>query len=103
MKYSFRTHTGGVLPSNDSRLIAACETVAQWQESNAKAIYEENAYASHVTQEQKEKELSEYRAWAEKTRSRENLSNFSVWQRVNTELTGECIAFLPKTEGKNHD
>jgi hypothetical protein len=91
--HSFRTHTGEVVTGE--RLQAACKAVAQWQEENARAIRREDTYASHVTEEQKEQALSEYLAWAEKNRKQENLHNFSVWQRVNTELTGECVALLP--------
>jgi len=95
-KYSFRTHTGEVLTPDNPRLVAACESVAQWYEDNARAVRGEDAYASHVTEAQKDKNMQDQFAWAESVRQRENLNNFSVWQRVNTELTGECVAFLPK-------
>ena len=96
-KYSFRTHNGEVLTPDNPRLVAACESVAQWYENNAHAIRRKDRYAKHVTEERKEENLQRQLEYAESIRQRENLNNFSVWQRVNAELTGECIAFLPKT------
>lgn len=96
MKYSFRTHNGEILLPDDSRLVEACEKVAKWHEQNAIAVRKENHYGSHVTENQKDQFLAERLEWAEKIRQRLNLNNFSVWQRVNAELTGECIAFLSK-------
>lgn len=94
-KIVFKTSTGETLTADNPRLIAACETVAQFYEENARAILASKDFPAHVTQARKE-EMARYRhTWAKQTRQRENLANFSVWQRVNTELTGECVAFLP--------
>ena len=89
---SFRTHSGDIVTGE--KLQAACEAVAQWYEENARAVRKEDAYASHVTEARKEQALLDKYAWAEKVRQRKNLHNFSVWQRVNAELTGECVALL---------
>ncbi len=78
------------------RLQAACEAVAAQIEASAIKVREEDAFASHVTQAGKDDYIDRfYTQVAAKIRKQENLHNFSVWQRVNTELTGECIAFLP--------
>lgn len=95
MALAFQTHLGEVLPANDAKLVAACETVAQWYEDNARATRIEDAYASHVTEQKKDELMLKQFDWAEQVRQRKNLHNFSVWQRVNAELTGECVALLP--------
>lgn len=97
MKYSFRTSTGEILTPDDPRLIDACEKVATQIEQSAVKVREENAFAFHVTQAEKDDYINRfYIDWAAKIRKRENLNDFSVWQRINTELTEECVAFLPK-------
>jgi len=95
----FRTHTGEIVDGD--RLQTACESVAHWAEQNAYAIRNEDEYASHVTEAEKDEYLRQDLEWAEKIRKQENLHNFSVWQRVNAELTGKCVAFLPKKGGSN--
>ena len=92
----FQTHTGEIFAHDDPRLIAACEAVAQWYEQNARDVRKEDAYASHVKEGTKDNDMLKQYAWADKVRLQENLHNFSVWQRVNQELTGECIALLSK-------
>jgi hypothetical protein len=95
-KYSFQTSAGEVLLHNDPRLIEVCERVATWYEKQADLVRAQNSFAKHVTESQKGDYINKhYLQWAEKIRQRENLNNFSVWQRVNAELTGECVAFLP--------
>lgn len=88
----FRTSKGETITGE--QLQAACEKVAQWYEANALAVRNSNSYASHVTEARKDQKLAESYDWAEKVRQGENLHNFSVWQRVNIELTGDCVAFM---------
>ncbi len=93
--HSFRTHTGEIITG--PRLQAACEAVATQMEASAIKVREEDAFAEHVTQSGKDDYIDRfYTQVAAKIRKQENLHNFSVWQRVNMELTGECVAFLPK-------
>lgn len=87
----FRTHTGEVVTGE--RLASALNAVADWYAENARAIRREDAYASHVTEETKERSLTEGLAFAEQVR-RGEVGGFSVWQRINTHLTGECVALL---------
>lgn len=87
----FRTHTGEIV--SGGRLVAALNVVADWYAANARAIRLENAYAAHVTEERKEERLVEGLAFAEEVRRGEHCG-FSVWQRINTHLTGECVALL---------
>lgn len=90
-----RTHTDETLTRDNPRLIAACEKVALDMEELAIRVREENAFGSHVTEQQKDDYIKRfYTDIAIEVRNMENLHNFSVWQRVNTELTGECIGFL---------
>ena len=73
----------------------ARESVADFYKSNAIAIHEENLYASHVTQEQKDTLLEQGRAYAESVRRGNQDNCFAVWQRIHEAMTGECVAFLP--------
>ena len=89
---NFRTHTGEIV--SGEKLLIALNTVADDMAKLAKAIRIENAYASHVTENTKEKCLLDYIAYAEEIRKGENLNNFTIWQRINTVITGECVALL---------
>lgn len=90
---TFRTHTGAIVQG--AQLEAALHAVADDYVRSAHAIRREDLYASHITEAQKKEYLARGIEYAESVR-RGNVSNFSVWQRINTHLTGECIAFLPK-------
>lgn len=57
-------------------------------------IKEQNLYADHVTEETKEKELQKHIDTANEIRNGV-INSFTIWQRVNTELTGNCVALLP--------
>jgi hypothetical protein len=89
----FRTHTGEIVTGE--RLTAARNRVADWWAENARAIYAENAYAAHVTEATKKDNLQNRLDLAERVRAGVGPMGFSTWQRINTELTGECVAFLP--------
>ena len=41
-----------------------------------------------------------YAAKVQAVRERSNLANFTIWQKLNTILTGECVAFLPAGEAQ---
>lgn len=74
--------------------VKACETVAnQWRES-AKAVKANDPYASHVTEEYKEAKFKRDMNYADQIEFGEVSFNFTIWQRINTELTGECPGFL---------
>lgn len=88
----FRTHTGEQVQGD--RLQAALNTVADWYTDNAYGIREEDLYASHVTEVQKDDYLARGLEHAEDVRAGE-VTSFAVWQRVNEVLTGECVGFLP--------
>lgn len=90
---NFRTHTGEIVEG--ARLREALEAVADWYAENARAIRREDTYAAHVTEARKDESLERGLAFAEEVR-RGKAMGFSVWQRVNLHLTGECIAFLSK-------
>jgi hypothetical protein len=88
----FRTHTGEYVTGE--RLQAALTQVANDWRDNARAIRAEDAYAPHVTDETKEGNLREGLALADRIEAGE-VKSFTVWQRVNDALTGECVALLP--------
>lgn len=74
--------------------LQACKAVGRDWEDLAHRIYEEDEYASHVTQMQKEHNLNKM-IYAAKEISKGQISSFTIWQRVNEKLTGDCVALLP--------
>lgn len=90
---TFRTHKDETVSAQ--ALVKAQHAVADWYRNNAYGIRAEDLYASHVTEATKEKRLQEQLAQAERIRAGTEPMGFWLWQRINTELTGECIAFLP--------
>lgn len=88
---SFRTHTGEIVTGD--RLVAALSKVADDWEEMARAIRKEDRYASHVTEDVKDARLAKDLETANRVRAG-NVSSFTIWQRVNTVLTGECVALL---------
>jgi len=89
----FITHTGETV--SGERLREALNIVANKYADNAKGIRQEDFYASHVTEEQKDKNLENDLNIAESIRAGKE-TGFWVLQRLNTVLTGECIAMLPR-------
>lgn len=75
--------------------LKACAKVAQDLRNIANELRHSNEYASHVTEAQKESDLIKSLSLADRIEAGE-IKSFTVWQRVNLELTGECVAFLPK-------
>ena len=88
----FRTHTGEIVKGD--RLVAALEKVANDWVKLAHDIREEDAYADHVSEETKDQILADDLRFAESVRAGKPFG-FTIWQRVNQELTGECVALLP--------
>jgi len=88
-----RTHKGEPVSPVDLR--RARQHVAQWRRENAKAIRLCGDYASHVSESEKDSTLQYSLGYADEIESGQHDNNFSVWQRMNTFLTGECIGFLP--------
>jgi hypothetical protein len=73
----------------------AREIVADDWAENARAIRREDPYASHVTEAEKDAYLAEGLAYAESVRQGTAKGSFTLWQRLNEVLTGECVALLP--------
>lgn len=91
MTNQFRTHTGEIVTGD--RLTAALNKVADDWADLARAIRKEDAYAPHVSESTKEANMQAMLARAEEIRAG-LVDNFTIWQRVNTELTGQCVALL---------
>jgi hypothetical protein len=87
----FKTHTGKLVTG--ARLNDSLGRVADFFVYNAYAVRIEDLYASHVTESEKDQYLAESLERAERIRAG-NVDNFTVWQRVNTDLTGEFVALL---------
>ncbi len=91
----FKTSKGDIVEGD--KLNETLSLVADKLEANARAIREENAYASHIKEIEKRVQLEERLAQAERVRAGVEPVGFWLWQLINTELTGDCVAFLPKT------
>lgn len=89
---NFKTHKGDVITGKQYQ--AALDKVAHDWESLGHRIYQADEYAAHVTQETKLARLQDHIDCAADIRVG-NWKSFTIWQRINTALTGECVAFLP--------
>lgn len=87
----FRTHTGEIVKGQ--RLQDALNKVGDDWETLAMDIRAEDAYASHVTELQKGLFLAKMVYDADQIRAG-YVESVTIAQRINTELTGECIALL---------
>ena len=88
-----KLHTGKIL--NETELANALKQVANDLRESAHAIKAENLYASHVTESEKLDALARNLKQADEVEKGLHNHTFWVWQRVDTLLTGECIALLP--------
>ena len=80
---------------NHPRFMEACKKVAKDWRKLCYSVRNSNDYADHVTEEEKEATLQKHLQAADVV-ERGEIKSFGMWQRVNQELTGECVAFLPK-------
>jgi hypothetical protein len=92
MNTKFRTHTGEIIQGE--RLQAALDAVADDWIDLACRIREDDEYASHVSEEEKDQVLKDNLKLAEEVR-RGEINSFTTWQRVNEKITGESPALLP--------
>lgn len=92
---TFVTHTEEVV--SGQRLVDAINKVADNMvvSANKKRI---EHYASHITETQKDEFLVKDLKYAEEVRRGEHLNNFSIWQRIDTELTGETAPLFANSE-----
>lgn len=79
-----------------SELANVLSEIATEAENRAKSKRLGTSYASHVTEERKEQIYQKELILAEEIRQGEHLHCFWLWQRVNTKITGQCVALLPK-------
>lgn len=88
---TFRTHNGEIItgPRLDNALNAVANDWAQLSHD----IRHCGDYADHVTEEEKDRYLAEGLATAETIRNG-TIDSFTIWQRVNTAITGKCVALL---------
>ena len=77
-----------------SDLNKARNHVADWKIENAKGCRKQDLYAPHVTEEKKDYLLKKGLAYAEEIREGLHDGNFTIWQRMNYFLTGECVALM---------
>lgn len=94
----FRTHKREVV--SGELLNSALNKVADDMILLAEAIREEDAYASHISEQEKDQYMADDIEHAERVRLGEGLNNFTIWQRVNEVLTNECVSFLPSMPDK---
>ena len=91
----FRIHTGEIVRGR--RLMDAFDAGADNRIKLANAIREEDAYAPHVTEQQKEDDMLDMLESAERIRAGTEKMGFWLWQLINTQLTGECVPFFNKS------
>jgi hypothetical protein len=92
----FKTHTGEIVKG--ARLTAARARVADEWRVMIRAVRATGAYAAHVTSHEKDENLALGLAYADRIRGGLLDDNATIWQRINTTLTGECVALLAKVE-----
>jgi len=91
----FRTSKGEIV--SGEQLQNAREPVAKRYETYAaNKRAGEWGFAPHVTAEQIEESAQKDDILASEIRKGLHDNHFWCWQSINEELTGECIAFLPK-------
>ena len=87
-----KTHKGELV--SDTMLTEARRAVAEDWRTMAYDILKEDAYASHITEVEKLQFYQDELRYADEIERGEHDSNFTIWQRLNTYITGECIALL---------
>lgn len=90
---TFRTHTGQTFDGYLLKL-ALIKVASDWRKL-ALDIRLENAYASHVTDAEKAADMNDMLNEANRIEAG-RVDSFTIWQRVNTVLTGECVPFLKR-------
>lgn len=76
------------------QVLAAQKVVADGRINLYHAIREENAYAPHVTENQKDEHLAKGLIYAEEIREGKHNGNLTVLQLLLLELSGKCIPLL---------
>ena len=98
---TFRTHTGEVVEGEC--LAAALKQVSDDWRRLGFDIRNEDAYADHVTEAEKDAALLTMLDEADAVASG-RVQSFTIWQRVNAVLTGECVALLPdQSQGRRRE
>jgi len=90
---SFKTHKNEIV--SGEKLNKALNEVADDWANLQRKIREEDKYAKHITEKQKDDALVKGLERAEEIRNGKNIDNFTIWQRINEKLTGESIALMP--------
>lgn len=88
-----KTHTGRELTTQE--LQQARDYVASNHRSISNAIYKKDDYADHVTENQKIDFLQKGLVYAIEIELGQHDDNFTVWQKMNTFITGKCVALFP--------
>ena len=88
-----RTHTGEIITGQ--KVLDAVKTVCEEWRDLAEEVRREDAYASHITENQKDEFMRQSITLADDLESGKINPTFTDWQRINTQLTGKCIALLP--------
>ena len=83
---------------SEEKLKEVCKVLAYRYRKNAIDIYKENAYALHVTENEKLDNVTNQFVYAEHVENCDFVTIMSskLWQDVNQRITGDCVALLPK-------
>lgn len=93
---TFRTSEGKVLDWNNWKLVKARKKVANDYRQIAHAIHDGDSYAEHITQEMKDGFLAERLEAADRVEHGTEQMTFALWQRLNAEITGECVPLFAR-------
>ena len=91
-KFKIFVDSNGVIHKCENMQEVLSKVANDWEQLGYD-IKKQNLYASHVTEETKQKDLQKHIDTANEIRNGV-INSFTIWQRVNTELTGNCVALL---------
>lgn len=87
-----KTHLGKEVTAQE--LQNAREHVADEIVANAKVMRHSDHYADHITEDQKANFLNEDLLRSHEVAAGKHDHAFWCWQRMNTFITGKCVAFF---------
>ncbi len=93
---TFRTHTGEIVTGQRLQ-DALIEVGNDWAQIGIQAKAKNyDDWPAHVSDEVKQEFTDKHIRHGEEIKRGEGCDNFTIWQRINNVLTGECVALLPK-------
>jgi hypothetical protein len=92
----FKTHTNILIDENSLIYKNALKIVAENHRDIARNIFNSDCYAAHVTEEQKITNYNKDLLHANQIENGTANMSFTLWQEINTIITGECVPLFHK-------